>query len=279
MYDQPYALNVSLKSDQIRAVIVYAVSQGGNITISLDEAFSLDNSIFGLSVGTIKLVQNNHSNVLFYLEVNSFKNCTNASETINLVVTEQTSLQPIPGGCNLVHNANYYPLLSAERADESLWQLNFEPANVGFLPNETEPLCDVKTSLNKRLVYDVYTDFLPVSYENKTCCRRTPLCTEQQANSSLQRFTQMLTTHESRIKLKSFLQSNALEFAIAHNPCMNSIVHVVVRDPLHDTSSSYAPLVVLRNKLRTEDAASIYLHIIMIVVMVAALILCFVGHR
>ena len=278
-YDQNYTLKVNLTSYDIRAVVVYAISEGGIITIGLDEDLNEYDAISGSSVAIVKLREESISMIFIYLKVKSLRNCTTDSgEVIDIIFVMQTSMQPIPGGCNLVQNANYYPLLTSN-IDRYLRHVKFEPANVGFSFNVTEPACDISASLNKRLVYDIFVDFLPLIYENKTCSICTDFCETENSNLSLRSFSQMLTKHERGYNLSTLTDNKSLDFFVAHNPCMNSIVYVIVRDPLINQLSSYAPSIVLQDKLWTNRTTSTFVQIIMTLLMIAAFILCFVGHR
>ena len=279
LYDQHYVFNITLESLDVRAVVVYAFSQGSVITLSLDEDFSLESSTHGVSAGTVQLVDGYSAYVLLFAKVRSLKNCSGtAHEDISIVVAELSSQQPIPGGCNLVHDANYYPIVSSKIKDY-LWQVNFQPANVGFSFNESEPLCDNAKPLNQRLLYDLYVGFLPFSYKNKTCCTCANICDDPSSNITLQDLSHLIHNRDYGYKLATLKSSDKTQFSLAVNPCLNSVIYVVVRDSQLNVASSYVPSIVLKNELRSNDETPIFMHIILVVLMLCALLLCFTGHR
>ena len=278
VYDQNYVLNVTLMSSNATAVIMYAISQGSIITIGLEKKITQYNSISGSSVGVIQPVKNNISYILFYLSVNATYNCSRHSfETLNLIPRELSKQQPMPGGCNLVYNMMYYPLLTAT-IEQFLVKFSFQPANIGY-SGQKEPACDVPSALNKRLQYNIYGDYLPTSYSNATCCNCVNVCKSQSTNTSAQKWNNLFLNQKLGVKLKSLQQTDKTDFTIAINPCLNMVIYVVVRDPLYNTQSEYVPSVVLREKLRSVEASSIYMQIYSIILFLLGFILCLAGHR
>ena len=210
---------------------------------------------------------------VFYLFLNSNQSCyEEIEEVIDIVAIELTSKDPLPGGCNLVYQPNFYPILNSS-LHRLAFKINYQPANVGFSFNQKKTICDHDTSLNKGLVYDVYIDFLSEDIFYNVCCKAEKNFTK----NLLQKFENTWQNQKtSSVKVMTHHQNGSKQFVFAYNPCLTTMIYVNVRDPKRNGSSFYAPSVIGKDNCSNFNMLT---QLFIFFVFLLAIMLCFIGHR
>nr|CAB3267000.1 transmembrane 7 superfamily member 3 [Phallusia mammillata] len=279
-YNVKSTLNVHMPNSSVGA-LVHIACEHSSVVLSLVKNFSFGNYVNGSSVGLIVLrssTLNRHNRVYFCLT----SNCSSVfKDKCIITALSFSSKQPVPGGCNLVHNMNIYPMIDIDEKRDGSTRVKFSSANVGSNIGSKPPVCDSDSSMHLRLKYSVYADFTYQANSNlkPTCelCNRS-LCKAN--NDYLNAFSNIFGGKTSfSYKVADLTSSDHAKYHLAAYPCAAMMTYIVVTDPKFGTHSMYIPTTIKMGSYDDSQQAVLALKIITMVLGAVGLLLCLVGHR
>lgn len=190
------------------------------------------------------------------------------------VILPYSSLDPVPGGCNIEFNLEIDPNIHLHY---NLYEttITFAPANLGYVRGGSPPSCDTSTgaSTRWRLQYDVYQYFLP---ENDL--------SERSLFSGIQAVADPRGMMSRGKLIQTLSSAEVTRAAFTSIPGQGVIYSVIVRDPVLNTSASYVPAHTYACSFTSrldncETRGKISTKILFTITGLAGLFVCFCGHR
>ena len=283
-----YLINVTGLTKNLSAIQLFAASDSCPVSLSLGSSFFEYESVNGSSVGiTIEcnpsLLQKNFT-IVYAKLISQCGGSNNVTAYVLLQSSKILTIQPIPGGCNLVHSLDVYPNLDTSYTQDGMAKVAFAPASVGYLSNDSKPICDAASFQPNRLQYDVYVQFFDTRYQYDTSsfvCSGTThhaFCkTPVFHQSYFEEMSATISMHSKHgTKIATLDASDKTQYYLAPHQCTRFITVIVVRDSSTQTSSVYNPEVI---NPAVKDEESIIVKVVFVLVALLGLLLCFLGHR